>query len=97
MNRRSYNMGMTRGVIPTERGFLMWTEALSAVIAGILTILVSELRRRRIERLELEEMRSSADPPPPGREDCRTCFFFKEFRRRLREDDTRRIKLEKKN
>jgi hypothetical protein len=71
----------------------MWTEVLSAIIAGILTIVVSELRRRRRERLELEKMRSSADPPPPGRAECSRCFFFREFRRRLRaDDDTRRLK-----
>lgn len=75
----------------------MWTEALTAIVAGILTIVVSELRRRIKEKRELENMKNSVDPPPPGNANCKRCFFFREFRRRLREDDTRRIRLEKRD
>lgn len=71
-------------------------ETLAGIAVGFLAFLLAELRRRQKSRKELEDMKTSGYPPPPGDKDCRDCFFFKEFKRRLREDDnTRRTQIEK--
>lgn len=66
-------------------------ETFAGIAVGFLAFLLAELRRRQKIKKELEDMKTSGYPPPPGEKDCKDCFFFKEFKKRLREDDTRRI------
>lgn len=70
-------------------------ETIAGIAVGFLAFLLAELRRRQKNRKALEDMKTSGYPPPPGENDCKGCFFFKEFKKRLREDDTRRIKTGK--
>lgn len=50
-------------------------ETFMGLAAGFLGILLGELRRRRGVRVD------SVNPPPPGVEACKKCFFFREFSR----------------
>jgi hypothetical protein len=67
-------------------------EGLAGIVVGFLGYVLAELRRRQKQRKSLEDMKTSGYPPPPGDKDCKSCFFFREFKRRVRDDDTKRIK-----
>lgn len=70
-------------------------ETMAGIAVGFLAFLLAELRRRQKIKKEVDDMKTSGYPPPPGDKRCKECFFFWEFKKRLREDDTRRIKTGK--
>jgi len=67
-------------------------ETLAGILLGFLSYFLAELRRRQKIKKAEQDLKTSGYPPPPGDKDCNTCFFFKEFKKRFKEDDTRRIK-----
>lgn len=68
-------------------------ETFAGIVLGFLSYFLAELRRRQKAKKTANEIKSSGYPPPPGDKNCNSCFFFKEFKKRIKEDDdTRRIK-----
>lgn len=73
-------------------------EVIVGIVAGILTVLLAEIRRRR------GKIKVSSSPPPPSSSDiCKRCYFFREFRRLHRvaypprDSDTKIIRLLREN
>jgi hypothetical protein len=64
-------------------------DVIMGVVAGILTVLLAELRRRR----------KISVAPPPTTDACKNCFFFHEYRRLVRsqESDTKVLRLRFQN
>lgn len=50
-------------------------EIIMGIVAGFLTFLLSELRRRR------RGPKISSAPPPADDLTCKQCFFYREFKR----------------
>lgn len=66
------------------------SEAITALVASLLTLAAHEIRRR------IKKSHTSTTPPPPTVEDCKRCFFFREFRRNTGhkdDSDTKIIRL----
>lgn len=66
------------------------SEAITALVASLLTLAAHEIRRR------IRNRHTSTTPPPPTVEDCKRCFFFREFRRNNEhrgDSDTKIIRL----
>lgn len=67
------------------------SEAITALVASLLTLAAHEIRRR------IQNRHTSTTPPPPTVEDCKRCFFFREFRRNTDhnrgDSDTKIIRL----
>lgn len=55
-------------------------EVFMGIAAGVLTVLLNELRRRR-------KPKHSTHPPPPTLEECKRCFFYREVEKRLNRSD----------
>jgi hypothetical protein len=60
-------------------------DVIMGVVAGILTVLLAELRRRR----------KISVAPPPTTDACKNCYFFHEYKRLVRsqEIDTQVLKF----
>lgn len=67
------------------------SETITGLIVAILTLVLNEMRRRWTKK-PVETI-----PPPPSVEDCKRCFFFRQFSRNSRRlenvSDTQVIKL----
>jgi hypothetical protein len=70
------------------------SEAIAALVSAILMLAAQEIRRR------IKKTKTSTTPPPPTVEDCKRCFFFREFQRQSKEhrgdSDTKIIRLYRK-
>lgn len=66
-------------------------ESLIGVLVGFLTFALAELRRRRKKKTLSSGL--TTDPPPPARSECNRCFFYKQHRKRLKEDEQTRKNL----
>lgn len=66
-------------------------EIIWGIVAGILTVVANELRRK-------VRTKNSLTPPPPGLIQCKTCFFFEEYKRltRPKEQDTQLLEKHRK-
>jgi hypothetical protein len=60
-------------------------DVIMGIVAGILTVLLAELRRRR----------KISVAPPATTDSCKNCFFFHEYKRLVRshENDTQVLKF----
>lgn len=54
------------------------SEGITAIVAALLTYAAQVIRQRIKERRKT----GSTMPPPPNAEQCKECFFFREFRKR---------------
>jgi hypothetical protein len=68
----------------------MMSQAITAIIAALLTFAAQEIRQRIKKKKDFSTM-----PPPPTVEDCKKCFFFREFKKResLTNSDTQIIRI----
>ena len=64
------------------RGSIKLFEAIMGVVIGCLTVFLAEMRRKR---------KISLAPPPTG-PNCEKCFFLKEFKNKITQDITKRLK-----
>lgn len=59
------------------------SEIITAVVTAILTLLSKEFIRRIFQKKE-----NSSNPPYPNTSYCKHCFFFREFKKKMKTGNT---------